>query len=172
MLLRAEIFWIWHLLVCLLSYHLAATAGLDWVLLALYLAGNYAYLAWIRAWSLSTTRCLLTVLLGQLPLLLLAIAAALVLCDVWFEEAVLVILQLATAVIYPLTELFSAHTLLGVQTYLWFATTFLLLQACIMPIILLRMRVYNDPNNSYIEHVDPHTHAELKNADQKIEKTP
>ena len=155
MLLRAEIWWLWQLLVCFFSYHISLIAGLDWILLVVYLLGNYAYVSWIRAQLTTRGRCVACILISQLPILIICAAAFCVFGNIFYTDAVIILLQLSSAVLYPINALlpnsfFNDDQIY--QPYLWSAAILLSLQSLVMLIIALRIPKINDPRNSYIEH--------------------
>ncbi len=152
MLLRAEIWWLWQLLVCFFAYHISLIAGLDWMLLIVYLLGNYAYVSWIRAQLSSKGRCVACIFISQLPILAICAAAFCVLGKVFYADALIVLLQLSSAVFYPINAFMPNTFLNDFQVYLWSAAILLSLQSLVMLIIALRIPKINDPRNSYIEH--------------------
>lgn len=154
MILRAEWWIMWHVIVCLLSYYAATIPALDWVLMLAYVLANYAFVTWVRGCSLSRASCMGCIFLSQLPLLIISITALSLLSGVFYNDIPIFILQLSSAVFYPLICLSPDTFINGYQAYLWVAAILLLLQSFTMLFLMYRHPVYNDPRNSYIEHVE------------------
>ncbi len=165
MFLRAEWWWLWHILVCLLSYYAASIPFLDWVLMLAYLLANYAFVTWVRGYSLSRTRCMLCIFISQAPLIIISISALCLLSGLFYNDIAIFLLQLSSAVFYPLISLSPDTFINDYQAYLWVASILLLLQSITMLFLMYRHPVYNDPRNSYIEHDPTYTAPEPEEED-------
>lgn len=141
MLLRAEAWWLWHAIACIAAYQIGFWPVLDWLLLVVYLCGNFVFLHWVQAYYSQKNhpqkkQRLWLMILSQLPIICVWIPALCILTGVFYSDIPLVILQLSSAIWYPLIVLAPDTALLDMRMYLWSACMLLMLQSCVLPLCM------------------------------------
>ena len=153
-LLRAEVWWFWHAILCFLSYKTGVIVGADWALLLIFLIGTWAHISWIRKASWSTGQAVLSVSMAHVPALAVSVFGFLALSGVLVNDMQIVALQLAAALFYPLADLAPDAYIVDSQAYLW-VLSFCLGMHSIISIFCASINMRRNSNgNSYIEDAE------------------
>ena len=150
-LLRAEIWWGWHIMLCALSYYTAVIPGFDWVLMVIFLIGSFAYVSWIKSNVHDRGTLFACLLLSQVPILCVLTGAMLFLCGIFYTDAQVIILQLSASIFYPLALLSPEMYLNDYQLYLWALMFCTLLHSLLFIVVPSSNFRANNPNDSYVE---------------------
>ena len=138
-LLRVELWCIWHMCCCACGYYFGFIPVFDWLLLFLYVFTHmyfvhfvFRYIKESQSSDSSLHKGILTIVISQIPNLLVAITVSCVLFQVFYSDVPIVILQLSSIVYCPIVQLLPDMEIMETRLYVWIMCGCMWLQSITM----------------------------------------